>query len=62
MSIETANAARFEKGLTVLTSLEGELLEALEALAHNYADIKDGESVNVDNARSVIQLANGETP
>lgn len=30
MSIETANAKRFEKGLTVLTPLEGELLEALE--------------------------------
>lgn len=30
MSRETANAARFNKGLCVLTELEGELLEALE--------------------------------
>lgn len=30
MSIDTANAARKAKGMTVLTELEGELLEELE--------------------------------
>lgn len=37
-----------------------ELLEALEALTANYADVEPGGSKNVDKARAAIAKATGE--
>lgn len=38
-----------------------ELLEALEALTANYADVEQGGSKNVDKARAAIAKATGES-
>ena len=65
MSIETANAARFEKGLTVLTPLEGELLEALEeclAKSSIVSHMIAGEKSTIDKAHEAIAKTHGETP
>ena len=46
MSRETANAARVNKGMMVLTYLEGELLDALEDLRSMYPNDEDMLKMN----------------
>jgi hypothetical protein len=44
MSAETANAARYDKGLMKLSTLEEELLEALEYMQASMNAIRDEEN------------------
>lgn len=56
MSIETANAARYEKGMMKLSPLEGELLEALERAV---VDIIETGTIDVDGINHAIDVAHG---
>ncbi len=73
MSIETANAARFEKGMMPLSPLESELLEALEGHCEKCEkhkklfDIMNGSetlkySCEKCSTKTSIESAHGETP
>ena len=63
MSIESANASRYGKGLMVLSELEGDLLDALELLwkANQFYDI-DHDSKIAKAVTSSLAKAYGDTP
>ena len=63
MSIEEANAARFEKGMMNLTELEGELLEAIECWCLVMCDstMDQGKCINCDSRMPILK-AYGRQP